>query len=643
MNISKILNNSILHLILLFIVSILVYSNTFQHGFGLDDHYIGSALERSGNTISGIFETYFSLGDYRPITILSFFIEQKNWGVIEPGRSHIINTIIYGLLCISIYLFILKLPIKKSKYYALLITLLFVVMPIHSEVVSSLKNRDNLLSMFFMMLSILSFFSAYNSEKMSKIYAVLQYLLSFVLLVLALLSKLDSISILFILILTLAVFYKVNYKRFALIIFVVAMVYYARSGMVREVTQDSPIAPSISYTENPIVESDKFSERLGLTINTYIIYLKMMIDPNENFFYYGYNTIPLKKVTNPQILFYLLVLLSFLFIGILLYKKNKLILYGYLFFGFSLIYASNLLVPVSGIVANRYAFIASLGFSIFAVSLIDFILNHLLSKVNQEKINKHKSTVITFFLLLTCFIYSTYTYSRNNDWKNVFTLFKADMPRLSNSFQANRIATSNVLYAGLNTQDKDQKPLLVKEALQYGLSAQKLFDKDPYINEKVGLAYQTLGQWEAAKSSYLLNTKLENQRSLTWEYLGDIYFTKENNFDSAAIAFSYAIGLEPTYDTPYFKFLNANYRSGKKEETYNYFRKLEEEQPENWIPTQCIGYYYLFEKDTLKGMQHIKMSFEKGFKDPYTAEYVKENLIKFGDIESAEKMNQFIQ
>lgn len=643
MNISKILNNSVLHSILLFTISILIYSNTFQHEFGLDDQYLGSALERSGGSISRVFETYFALGDYRPFTILTFLIEQKKWGVIDPGRSHIINTILYGLICISVYIFILKLPINKNKYYAFLVTLLFVVLPVHSEVISSLKNRDNILSMLFMLLSILSFFSAYNTEKKSMIYAIFKYLISFFLFIIAILSKLDGINILFILILTLAVFYKVSYKRFAFIIFAIAIVYFARSGMVREVTQNSPIAPSISFTENPIVESNKFSERLGISINTYAIYLKMMVDPNENFFYYGYNTIPLKKVTNPQILFYLLILLGFLFVGILFYKKNKLILYGYLFFGFSLLYAANLLVPVSGIVANRYSFIASLGFSIFAVSLIDFVLNHLLLKVNQEKVQNYKSTIIVVFIFLISFIYSTYTYSRNDNWKNIYTLLKADMPRLSNSFQANRIALSNVLYAGMNTEDKEQKSLLVKEALQYGLNAQKLYIKDPYINEKVGLAYQTLGQWEAAKSSLLLNTNLEHKRPLSWEYLGDIYFTKDKNFDSAALAFSHAIELDPSYDTPYFKFLNANYRSGKKVETYNYFKRLEEEQPENWIPTQCIGYYYLFEKDTLKGMQQIKISFEKGFKDPYTANYVKETLIKYGDMDSAEKMNLFIQ
>lgn len=643
MIISKLQNNTVLHLILLFIIAISVYSNTFQHEFGLDDHYIGAALDRSENSIKGVFETYFALGDYRPISILSFLIELKVFETIEPGRSHIINSILYAIICVLIYFFIKNLPIEKSKYYAFLFSLFFVVLPIHSEVVCSLKNRDNILSMLFMMLSLILFFSAHNSKNKGKIYTLVKYILSFFLFAVAILSKLDSINFIFIIAITLSIFYKINFKRFAIILLIVGLILSIRAGLVKEAIENSTDSPSISFTENPLVESNNFSERLGLTINTYTIYLKMMVDPNENYFYYGYNTIPLKKATNPQIILYLLILLSLLLVGVYLYKKNKLILYGYLIFGFSLLYAANLLVPVSGIVANRYAFIASLGFSIFAVSLIEFVLDNLLSKINQEKIQKFKLSIITIFILLICFIYSTYTYSRNEDWKNMYTLFQADMPRLSNSFEANRIAASNVLHAGLKNEDKEQKNLLVKEALQYGLNAQKLYNKNPYINEKVGLAYQTLGQLEAAKTSYLLNTNLKHDRPLSWEYLGDIYFTKDKNFDSASIAYLKAIELEPTYDTPYFKFLNANYRSGKKEETYNYFRKLEEEQTDNWIPTQCIGYYYLFEKDTLKGMQHIKMSFEKGFKDPYTANYVKENLIKFGDMDGAEKMNKFIQ
>lgn len=487
---------------------------------------------------------------------------------------------------------------------------------------------------------LLSFIYLVKGYSDSKIHSILLGIIFFSL---AYFSKIDSISLPIILIVYILIFGKVEFKKLGFLIFAIFVIIKIRGFALGSVTSDSVMKSAVAFTENPIVDNFIFINKLSLMVQTYFAYFSMMLKPDFNGFYFGYDMIPLKNLISPEIIFKALTLIGLLILSILMYKRNKLVLFGYLFFIASLIYAANFFVPVAGIVANRYAFIASLGFCIFAVALIYELVILIKEKTKSQIYINNYSLIFFSVVMLVSILFSSYTYSRNNDWKDLFTLIRADMPKLKNSFQANRIAMSNVLYAGINTREnKVLREALIKEGLQYGLNAQSLYKKDPDVNEKVGLAYQNLGNWKAAKSSYLLNTEIENKSFVAWENLGDIYFTYEQKYDSAAWCFKNVIKIAPQNDSPYFKYLNAGYRNGDKEAIYYYFTDLEKTQPNNWIPTQCLGYYYLFEKDSLKGMQYIKKSFDRGFKDPPTADYVREKLLKFGDTKSAEEMRAYL-
>lgn len=95
---------------------------------------------------------------YRPITIITFrwnFI----FGGLDPTYYHVVNICLHGLVTIlfSSTCAVVFTGMTSSNTCALLAGLLFAVHPIHTEAVSSVVGRADLLCALFYLLSFLSY------------------------------------------------------------------------------------------------------------------------------------------------------------------------------------------------------------------------------------------------------------------------------------------------------------------------------------------------------------------------------------------------------------------------------------------------------------------------------------------------------
>ena len=147
---------------ILLLITVLVFANSTLNGYNYDDTLVTQNQSLTSNaslsSIQRIFSgTYYedssghSFG-YRPIVMLSFAVEHSLFSE-NPFVSHSINVVLY---CLSAFLFF-KLLVKfigtDKAMVAFLASLIFVVHPVHSEVVASIKNRDEILAFLFVMLS----------------------------------------------------------------------------------------------------------------------------------------------------------------------------------------------------------------------------------------------------------------------------------------------------------------------------------------------------------------------------------------------------------------------------------------------------------------------------------------------------------
>ncbi|HNB82476.1 MAG TPA: hypothetical protein PLP14_10280, partial [Chitinophagaceae bacterium] len=195
--------------VVLMLGSLLLYANTFHHQYALDDEIVISKNEYVLRGISGfsdifskdLFDSFYRQmntsaqlagGRYRPLSVASFAVEQEFIGTrenanFEPdcwdfnkngkkdpaedvnrdgnyndkdlkskgfGLRHVNNALFYGMACCMLFLFLQQIMFRGQFLLPLAISLLFLAHPLHTEVVANVKSRDEIFSLFFMLLSL---------------------------------------------------------------------------------------------------------------------------------------------------------------------------------------------------------------------------------------------------------------------------------------------------------------------------------------------------------------------------------------------------------------------------------------------------------------------------------------------------------
>ena len=138
----------------LFFLSFLLYSNTIPNEYCLDDELVTQNHRLTSKGIAAIPEILeepyykddmgYSYG-YRPVTLIFFAVTHEIWGE-NPHAEHLINALLYACLVVLFFVFIRKLFPHLEFWPAFFAAVFFAVYPPHTEVVASLKNRDELLS-----------------------------------------------------------------------------------------------------------------------------------------------------------------------------------------------------------------------------------------------------------------------------------------------------------------------------------------------------------------------------------------------------------------------------------------------------------------------------------------------------------------
>lgn len=144
------------------VAALLMYAQTLKHGYNLDDELLRAPhiQEKGWSRYVAFFKNpYFdsqtghSYG-YRPVALLSYELERSLWGE-RPAISHAVNVTLYALIGFLLYILLKKLCVGRTEV-AGIATLLFILHPLHTEVVASIKNRDELLAFLFFICSCLA-------------------------------------------------------------------------------------------------------------------------------------------------------------------------------------------------------------------------------------------------------------------------------------------------------------------------------------------------------------------------------------------------------------------------------------------------------------------------------------------------------
>ncbi len=208
---------------ILFSLAFLLYANTFQNGYNMDDTLVtqNHPLTSQGlEAIGEIFTSPYYQDDmgyaygYRPIVHVSFAIEHTFFGE-NPKVGHLINTLLFAFSCLLLLKFLFRLNKNELSTWIVVATLLFAVHPIHTEVVASLKNRDELLAFLFSIAAGISMIAFFDKKKWLSLFWALLFFTA------AMLSKKSAFPMLFILTTGWVLLREIDFKR--LVIFLITL------------------------------------------------------------------------------------------------------------------------------------------------------------------------------------------------------------------------------------------------------------------------------------------------------------------------------------------------------------------------------------------------------------------------------------
>lgn len=596
------------------------YQSSIDNEFSLDDKFIFANIPAEGTLFKDVFSVFakrFDILDYRPVAMFTFALEQYFLGSINPKISHVINIVIYILLCLLIYYVLKKLPIKNANKIAIIATILFIVHPVHAGVVNNLKSRDGLFSMLFMFLAINAYVNYENTKAKKHIIFIILFSL------IGINAKKDASNIVLILPMMAFVIYNRSIFKSAIILIGI----FAIAGLSMLIVDTLIPYPELDkhttvlFTENPLPYLPSIWNYLGLAVSTYFQYLKFIFIPKGYYFYFGYNQVPLRSLFHYITLLQLIIVLIPLLLSVYYYKKNKMFAFGIFFFYATLFYCSNLYTEVQGILADRYVFISSLGaFIAFSVILLEIFNFEKLNEWIQKQFWKKSDVkyIIASILVIIVLMYFPFVQQRNKAWQNILTLIETDMPYLTESYEANRIASTTYTNRAMSNTDVTQRENQFLKALQYAKQANKIYDKDIYTNETEGIAYYGLGKISEAEKQFKTIIQQFDTSVVSWDLLGDITF-KRNNYDSAALCYANVNRLDKQNESFYYKYPNALHLSGKKDSAYLFILGLSKKYPSWHVPYESAAYLYFYnEGNQLKGMQFMVLAFEKGLRNKET-------------------------
>lgn len=201
------------------LLAFFLFVNTLGNGYNMDDAMVTMNHQLTSKGLSAIGEIFTSnyysdaagyAYGYRPIVHLSFAIEHDLFGE-KPSAGHFINVILFVFSVILFFKLLVKWVGEKNILFAAIATLLFIVHPIHTEVVASLKNRDEIFAFLFVVWAGLKVFKYIEKG------TIVSLLMVFFLFTLAMLSKKSVYPMVLVLPMAMILLKDLSLKQLALI------------------------------------------------------------------------------------------------------------------------------------------------------------------------------------------------------------------------------------------------------------------------------------------------------------------------------------------------------------------------------------------------------------------------------------------
>ncbi len=626
---------------LAFFVGFAVYVNTLFHDYTLDDAIVIYDNEFTTKGLAGIpgllkydtFRGFFkeagkeklvSGGRYRPLTPVMFALEVHLFApekreangklVTDPegntiydpyqnGRpntvkfiGHLVNVLLFGLtgwLIVHLF-FLLFTSSGASQKAALWIAgaagLLFMVHPVHTEVVANIKGRDEIATMLGSIAALYFSLRAYREQKphFSLIAGAIFFL--------GLMAKENAIT--FLAVVPLAYYFFTKAKmpvilRQTLPFFVAAAIFLAIRTSV--LGWDFGGTPPRELMNNPFLKlvngqwvDFSTGEKFATIFYTLGKYLQLMVFPHPLCHDYYPRAVEIMNFGNWQVFLSLLLYVGMGVYALLRIKKKDPVSFGILYYLATLSIVSNIFFPIGTNMGERFIYMPSLGFVL--------VVAVLLWRWGKERwYSKRFATAGALALLLL----AGKSAVRNTVWKNNFTLFTHDVKIQPRSAKLQTAAGGDLVTHAIKPENTARKQQMLEEGVAHLLEAVKIHPtyKNAYL--LLGNAYNYLQRYEESIHYYQQAlaidpnyTEARNNLAITYANAGRYYGEQKGDLNKAIEYLLKANEMKPnSYET--LRLLGVAYGiGGRVNEALEFFKQAAALQPNDADALYNLGTAY---------------------------------------------------
>ncbi|KFP43356.1 Transmembrane and TPR repeat-containing protein 3, partial [Chlamydotis macqueenii] len=606
------------------------YWNSLFCGFVFDD--VSAILDNKdlhpSTPLKNLFQNDFwgtpmseerSHKSYRPLTVLTFRLNYL-FSELNAVSYHFLNLIFHVVVCV-VFLKVCKLFLDNRS--SVVASLLFAVHPIHTEAVTGVVGRAELLSSIFFLAAFLSYTKSKGPDNtivwtpiavtvflvavatlckeqgitvvgiccVYEVFIAQGYTLP-VLLDTAVQILRGKGSIPFSMLQTLL---KLIVLMFSTLLLVVVRVQIIQSQLPVFTRFDNPAAVSPSPTR-------QLTFNYLLPVNAWLL-----LNPSELCCDWTMGTIPLVEslldVRNVATLTF------FCFLGSLIVfslrypgDSSKTVLMALCLIVLPFIPASNLFFPVGFVVAERVLYVPSMGFCI--------LVAHGWRKLSNKSVLRRISWVCLAAVLFT---HALKTLHRNWDWESEYTLFMSALKVNKN----NAKLWNNVGHALENEKNFER-------ALQFFIQATQVQPDDIGAHMNVGRTYKNLNKTKEAEESYMIAKSLMPQIIPGKKYaarvapnhlnvyinLANLIRANESRLEEADQLYRQAISMRPDFKQAYISrgelLLKMN-KPLKAKEAYLRALELDRTNADLWYNLAIV---YIELKDPTEALKNFNHALE---------------------------------
>lgn len=527
----------------------LLYANTLNHHFVLDDHGLMPENSMTKKGIAGLGEIFSSgyragmsnadYQTYRPLSKAMFAIE---WQISpeNPSLGHWMNVIWFTISCVLLF-HVLSVYMKGKLLVPFLATLIFIAHPLHTEVVANIKSRDEIMNLLFCMLTALLNYRYVTTQK------IIYLLTAGVTFFLALLTKESAITWLAVFPLLFYFFTDAPRAKYltttGVFLFFSLLFLLIRRKVLGNYDTPVPIIDnSLLAIDNPLLQRANAFVIMG-------VYLKLLVFPHPLCIDGSYNTFPPVGFGDWHVLLPFAILAGLAVYALLRIKKKDIISFSILYFLVTVSIVSNIFVMIGTNYGERLLYIPSLGFCIALAVILQRLFNVTEPEGKSLSLSSllSASTKPVAITALIVVLFSVKTVARSAMWKDEDILFTEDLKIVPNSahmqfYQGNHITAESEL----ETLDSLQKEKQIAEGIGNLSRAIEIFPQYAEAYQRRGYIYYTQHNYPLAEVDFKKALEYNPSHAVAHNNYGNLLFN-QRKYSEALEHFQTAAKYNPLY------------------------------------------------------------------------------------------------